>query len=302
MKAAVITAFGDPSVLHEAEVDVPEPGAGQIRVRVQAVGVNPMEGKIRSGAFDLPLPAVLGFEFAGVVDVLGERVTGVRVGDRVVGWPDGPVGSYAELTVSSSYVPIPDAVSFDDAAAVLVAADTASRVLAELGVRPDETLLVHGASGAVGSVAVQLAVALGARVIGTAGAGSLDYVESLGATAVEYGDDLVERVRAAVPAGVDAVLDAAGKGALPASIELRGGTDRIVTIADPAAADLGVAFSAGTSANRNLAGVRDALEKLVDGSLAVRIGHTLPLHDAAAAHRLVDSGHPGGKVLLVPMG
>ncbi|MGH3380010.1 MAG: NADP-dependent oxidoreductase [Actinoallomurus sp.] len=302
MKAAVITAFGDPSVLHEAEVDVPEPAAGQIRVRVQAVGVNPMEGKIRSGAFDLPLPAVLGFEFAGVVDAMGEGVTGVRVGDRVVGWPDGPVGSYAELTVSSSYVPIPDAVSFEDAAAVLVAADTASRVLAELGVRPDETLLVHGASGAVGSVAVQLAGALGARVVGTAGAGSLDYVESLGATAVEYGDDLVERVRAAAPAGVDAVLDAAGKGALPASIELRGSTDRIVTIADPAAADVGVAFSAGTSANRNLAGVRDALEKLVDGSLAVRIGHTLPLHDAAAAHRLVDSGHPGGKVLLVPMG
>jgi NADPH:quinone reductase-like Zn-dependent oxidoreductase len=259
MKAAVITAVGDPSVLREAEIDTPEPGTGQIRVRVRAIGVNPLESKIRAGAIPVSLPAVLGFEFAGVVDALGAEVSGVQSGDRVVGWPDGPIGSYAEQTVSSSYVLLPDAVSFEEAAAVLVAADTASRVLAELGVRPAETLLIHGAGGAVGSVATQLAVARGARVIGTAGEDSLEYVEGLGATAVPYGDSLADRVRAAAPEGVDAVLDAAGKGALPVSIDLRGGTSRIITIADPAAGDLGVTFSAGTPANRNLDGVRDAL-------------------------------------------
>ncbi|MFB7312543.1 NADP-dependent oxidoreductase [Streptomyces sp. NPDC056192] len=300
MKAAVITTFGDPEVLHEADIDVPEPEAGQIRIRIRAIGVNPIEAKIRSGAFQMPLPAVLGFEFAGVVDAVGERVSDVRPGDRVVGWPDGPVGSYAELTVSSTYVAIPDTVSFEDAAAVLVAADTASRVLAELAIRTNETLLLHGASGAVGSVAAQLAVARGVRVIGTSGAASRGYVESLGAIAVEYGDGLVERVRAAAPDGVDAVFDAAGKNALPASINLRGGTDRIVTIADPTAGGLGVAFSAGTSANRNLDGVRDAVERLAERTLSVRIGHTLPLRSAPAAHRLIESGHPGGKVLLVP--
>jgi NADPH:quinone reductase-like Zn-dependent oxidoreductase len=300
MKAAVITAVGDPSVLREAEIDIPEPGAGQARVSVRAIGVNPIEGKIRAGAFPVPLPAVVGFEFAGVVDALGAGVTDVRPGDRVVGWPDGPIGSYAELTVSSGYVPLPDAVSFQEAAAVLVAADTASRVLAELGLRPAETLLIHGASGAVGSVATQLAVARGARVIGTAGEASLGYVESLGATAVPYGEGLADRVRAAAPEGVDAVLDAAGKGALPASIDLRGGTSRIVTIADPAAGELGIAFSAGTAANRDLDGVKEALQMLSDGRLTVRIGHVLPLRDAAAAHRLIDSGHPGGKILLVP--
>jgi NADPH:quinone reductase-like Zn-dependent oxidoreductase len=300
MKAVVITAVGDPSVLREAEIDTPEPGAGQIRVRVRAIGVNPLESKIRAGAIPVPLPAVLGFEFAGVVDVLGTEVSDVQPGDRVVGWPDGTIGSYAELTISSSYVLLPDAVSFEEAAAILVAADTASRVLAELGVRPGETLLIHGAGGAVGSVATQLAVARGARVIGTAGEASLEYVESLGATAVPYGDNLADRVRAAAPEGVDAVLDAAGKGALPVSIDLRGGTSRIVTIADPAAGDLGVTFSAGTPANRNLDGVRDALQMLSDGRLTVRIGHVLPLRDAAVAHRLSESGHPGGKILLVP--
>jgi NADPH:quinone reductase-like Zn-dependent oxidoreductase len=262
--------------------------------------VNPLESKIRAGAIPVPLPAVLGFEFAGIVDALGAEVSDVQPGDRVVGWPDGTIGSYAEQTVSSSYVLLPDAVSFEEAAAILVAADTASRVLAELGVRPGETLLIHGAGGAVGSVATQLAVARGARVIGTAGEASLEYVESLGATAVPYGDSLADRVRAAAPEGVDAVLDAAGKGALPVSIDLRGGTSRIVTIADPAAGDLGVAFSAGTPANRNLDGVRDALQMLSDGRLTVRIGHVLPLRDAAAAHRLSDSDHPGGKILLVP--
>jgi NADPH:quinone reductase-like Zn-dependent oxidoreductase len=300
MKAVVITAVGDPSVLREAEIDTPEPGAGQIRVRVRAIGVNPLESKIRAGVIPVPLPAVLGFEFAGVIDALGAEVSDVQPGDRVVGWPDGPIGSYAEQTVSSSYVLLPDAVSFEEAAAILVAADTASRVLAELGVRPAETLLIHGAGGAVGSVATQLAVAHGARVIGTAGEASLEYVESLGATAVPYGDNLADRVRAAAPEGVDAVLDAAGKGALPMSIDLRGGTSRIVTIADPAAGDLGVAFSAGTPANRNLDGVRDALQMLSDGRLTVRIGRVLPLRDAAAAHRLGESGHPGGKILLIP--
>src|SRR5258707_15668836 len=115
MKATVITGFGDASVLHVEEVATPEPGPGQIRVRVHAIGVNPMDGKIRSGGmnavFPTPLPAILGLEYAGTVDGLGEGVTDVRPGDRVVGWADAPHGSYAELTVSSAYVRIPDGVS-----------------------------------------------------------------------------------------------------------------------------------------------------------------------------------------------
>ncbi len=129
-----------------------------------------------------------------------------------------------------------------------MASDGAERVLDLLGVTSGETLLIHGASGALGTIAVQLAVARGARVIGTAGPANQEYVTSLGATALVYGDNLVERVRAVAPDGVDAVFDAAGKGALEDSITLRGGTDRIVTTADFRAAELGIVFAEGPSA------------------------------------------------------
>ena len=301
MKAIVINGFGDPSVLTEAEIDEPVPGPGQVLVRVRAIGVNPVEAAIRSGAFgDVSFPAVLGFEFAGEVESIGEGVSDVRPSDPVAGWPDRGYGSYAEKTLSRSYTLIPDGVSFQDAAAALTAAETASRVLAQLDAAPGQTVLVHGASGAVGSVAVQLAAAARLHVIGTGSPTSLPYIRSLGATAVAYGDGLVDRVRAAAPHGVDAVFDAAGKGGLPASIQLRGGTERIITIADPQAQKYGVQFSYGNETSRNLAGVRDALQRLARGALTVRIAERLPLGDAARAHQQIETGHPGGKVLLLP--
>jgi NADPH:quinone reductase-like Zn-dependent oxidoreductase len=302
MKAIVLDQFGGPEVLHVADVPEPPPVAGQIRVRVKAAGVNPMDGKIRSGAlesiFTTPLPTILGLELAGVVDALGAGVTGVAEGDRVYGWADPPPGSYAELALSKDYGVLPDTLDFASAVTLPVAAETSQRVLRLLDLKPGETLLVHGASGAVGQVATQLAIARGVHVVGTASPDNQELLRSLGATPTTYGDGLVERVRSLAPNGVDAVFDAAGKGALPDSIELRGGTHRIVTIADPAAGELGIAFS--SSSERSGVDLDVLARMLASGELRTTIGAVLPFEEAAKAHELVDSGHSGGKVVLTP--
>jgi NADPH:quinone reductase-like Zn-dependent oxidoreductase len=303
MKAITFDTFGGPEVLHLAEVPLPTPGPGQIRVQVRAAGVNPLDGKIRSGAmetvFPTLLPAVLGIDVAGVVDALGDGVTDVAVGDRVVGWADTPAGSYGEYALASGYTALPDGLDFPAAVTLPVAVEAATRSLTLLAVVSGDTLLIHGASGAVGQVAVQLAVERGATVIGTASVANQERVRALGASATVYGPGLVERVRTLAPNGVDAVLDAAGKGALPDSIELRGGTDRIVTLADVAARRLGVVFAAGppqpsTDDLGALAG------RLARGELATTVAGVYPFTEAAQAHRVADSGHAGGKVVLMP--
>lgn len=299
MKAVVIDQFGGPEVLRVADLKVPEPGVGQVRVRVRSVGVNPIDGKIRSGAaqqmFPTQLPAVLGLEVAGTVDDVGADIDGVNVGDEVLGFADG--GGYAEYALATTVAPKPAQLGWAEAAALPVAAETALRVLGLLEVTHGDTVLVHGAAGGVGTVAVQLAVARGATVIGTAGEANHDYLRDLGATPVTYGGGLIERVRALAPNGIDAVFDVAGQGALPDSIELRGGTSRIVTIADPAAFGLGIAFSG--EASRDAESLAEAARQAADGRLRVTVAQTYPLEEASAAHAVVDAGHGRGKIVLL---
>ncbi|MGW3943697.1 NADP-dependent oxidoreductase [Streptomyces phaeochromogenes] len=301
MKAIVFDTFGGTEVLHEVETEVPEPGSGQVRVRVKAVGVNPVDGKIRSGImeaiFPTTLPAISGGEIAGIVDAVGEGVDHLKVGDEVLGWSD--TGAYAQYSLATATVLAlkPAGLDWTHAAALPVAGDAADRVLDLLDVKAGETLLIHGASGALGTVAVQLAVALGARVIGTAGPANQEYVTSLGATALVYGEGLVERVRALAPGGVDAVLDAAGKGALEDSITLRGGTDRVVTTADFRARELGIVFAEGP-ARRSGARLAELARQAADGALAITVGATYPLTDAAKAQQASDAGHSRGKLVL----
>ncbi|MDX2621806.1 MULTISPECIES: NADP-dependent oxidoreductase [Streptomyces] len=301
MKAIVFDAFGGTEVLHEAEIGIPQPGPGQVRVRVRAVGVNPVDGKIRSGAmeaiFPTTLPAVPGGEIAGVVDAVGEDVDQLTVGDEVLGWSD--TGSYAQYALAPATVlaPKPAGLAWANAAALPVASDGAERVLDLLDVTAGETLLIHGASGALGTIAVQLAVARGARVIGTAGPANQEYVTSLGATALVYGDNLVQRVRELAPEGVDAVFDAAGKGALEDSITLRGGTTRIVTTADFRARDLGIVFAEGPQ-RRSAARLAELAEDAADGTLVTTLSATYPLAEAAKAQQASDAGHNRGKIVL----
>jgi NADPH:quinone reductase-like Zn-dependent oxidoreductase len=298
MKAIQFDRFGGPDVLHEADVEVPQPGRGQVRVRVKAAGLNALDGKIRSGMMEAvrptALPAVPGGELAGVVDALGEGVSEVQVGDEVLGWSD--TGSYAEYALATTVALKPANLDWQHAAALPVASETAERVLNLLGVGAGETVLMHGASGAVGTVAVQLATARGARVIATSGPANQDYLTSLGATATLYGEGLVERVQALAPDGVDAVFDLAGKGALEDSITLRGGTERIVTIADFGARQLGITFSQGSpqgSAVRLAAVAQDA----ATGKLVTTVT-AYPLDQAATAQQVSDAGHVRGKLVL----
>ncbi|MER7537337.1 NADP-dependent oxidoreductase [Streptomyces sp. NPDC097704] len=308
MEAIVYEEFGGPEVLrHEAGVAEPEPGPGEVRVKVAAVGLNPVDWKRRYGwveqFYPTTFPAVPGLEFAGTVDALGEDVTDLAVGDEVLGWTK--TGAYAEYAIAGTVAPKPAGLSWEAAASLPVAGETAQRVLDLLRVREGETLFLHGAAGVVGSVAVQLAVAAGITVIGSASESNHGYLRELGAVPVAYGDGLADRVRAAAPQGVDAVFDAAGHGVLPVAIELLGGgeaaKERIVTIAATDAEEHGIVFSGVTGDPEAVrAGLTAQARLAAEGALTVRLAESLPLKEAARAQELSESGHVRGKIVLIP--
>jgi NADPH:quinone reductase-like Zn-dependent oxidoreductase len=302
MRGIQFTQFGGPEVLELVELPDPEPGPGQIRVAVRAAGVNPIDWKVRSGMMGGDLPKRTGQEVAGVVDKLGDGVRGVEVGEAVFGGAAGGGGA-AELALVENYARVPDSLDFVGAAALPVAVETAVRTLDVLGVTGGQTVLINGASGSVGLAAVQFARARGAHVIGTASEANQDYVREFGAEPTTYGDGLVERVRALVggPDGVvDRALDAAGGGALPALVELTGSPEHVVTIADyPGAEQTGVAFSGGMGPERAWHALADAAELIEAGRFRLPVAQTFLLSDIAEAHRVSETGHPRGKLVLI---
>ncbi|MBB4685116.1 NADP-dependent oxidoreductase [Amycolatopsis jiangsuensis] len=298
MKAAAFRRFGGPEVLELVDLPDPRPGPGQVRIVVCAAGVNASDWKKRQGLMDQELPQTMGHEAAGIVDELGAGVTDVAVGDRVFGF-SAVAGAQAELAVLSHYAPIPPALDFAAAAALPSAIETAARALDQLGVESGRTVLVNGASGSVGSAAVQLAVARGARVIGTGSPATHDFLRSLGAEPVAYGAGMTDRIRALTPDGVDRALDVAGSGVLPELIALAGGPDRVVTLADFAGAEQhGVRFSRG-DAGRALYVLARIGELVESGRFTVPVGQTFPLSEVAEAHRVGESGRVRGKLVLV---
>jgi NADPH:quinone reductase-like Zn-dependent oxidoreductase len=302
VKAARFSRFGGPEVLEIADLPDPHPGPGQVRIAVCAAGVNPSDWKKREGLMDPELPQTMGHEAAGVVDELGEGVADVAVGDRVFGL-SAEGAAQAELAVLSFYAPIPPSLDFAGAAVLPAAIETATRALDQLGVGAGAgrggTLLINGASGSVGSAAVQLAVVRGARVIGTASPASHDYLRSLGAEPVAYGEGLAGRVRALAPDGVDAALDVAGSGVLPELIELAGGPEHVVTIADfGGAREHGVRFSSGDT-GRAVHVLAEIGELIESGRFTLPVAQTFPLAEIAQAHRTGEDGHVRGKLVLV---
>lgn len=305
-KAIAFPQYGGADVLRPIELELPAPGPGQVRVAVRAVGVNPLDHKVRSGAmegfFPVTFPAVPGYEIAGVVEAVGPEATAFAPGDEVFGALMG--GGYAEhaLLHADLLTAKPATLSWEEAAAIPVAAETSERVLDLLGVRSGETLLVHGAAGAVGTLLLQFARARGITVIGTASEANHDYLRELGAVPVTYGEGLADRVRAVAPDGVDRVLDAAGKGdVLPLSIELTGSAERVVTIADIAGAQQhGVRFSGGAEDGQSYHGraFAAALALHAAGTLRLPLHRVLPLAEAAEAQRISEAGHVRGKIVL----
>ncbi|MEV6212576.1 NADP-dependent oxidoreductase [Kitasatospora sp. NPDC051914] len=298
--AITFSEYGTPEVLRPSEVTPPEPGPGQVRIKVRAASVNPLDMKIRSGLMAEVAPArfpvVPGLDAAGVVDAAGEGA-GAAVGDEVLGSTAG--GSYAEYALLERPVAKPEALSWEAAASLVTVGRTAFRVLGQLGVQPGQTLLVHGAAGSVGVIAVQLAAARGITVVGTVAEHDIERVTALGATAVRYGDGWVERVTAAAPGGVDRVFDASGAGVLADSVALTGDPGKVITIADMSARQHGVRFSAGTTEQGE-----DVLPELVrlaaGGRLTVPVWRTYPLAEAARAHADLEAHRNRGKAVLLP--
>ena len=297
--ASVLTGYGPPEVLAWSPVARPEPGPGQIRIRVHAAGVGPTDAKIRRGdlrqVFPLPAPAVLGFEAAGTVDALGPAVTGVAAGDEVAALLPA-LGGYGEYAVASAWTAKPAGVSWADAAALPASAEAAVGVLRQLRVAPGETLLVLGGGGSVGLIATQLARSQGVTVVSATGPRDEELARELGAIAVRYGAELSAQVKAHVGT-VDAVFDAAGKGGLGDAVALAGGPARVITLADEHAADFGVALSAPTPGR-----APDALDRtmplLAAGKLRLRPQRLFPLREAAQAHALLEAGQTSRKLVL----
>ncbi|MFJ9691170.1 NADP-dependent oxidoreductase [Kitasatospora sp. NPDC101183] len=303
-KAIAFHEYGTADVLLPVDLDVPAPGPGQVRVEVRAVGVNPLDHKVRNGEMDgifpITFPAVPGYELAGVVAEVGEGVTEFAPGDEVFGALMG--GGYAEhaLVEAALLARKPATLDWAQAAGIPVAAETAERVLDILGVREGETLLVHGASGGVGTLLLQFARARGITVVGTASEANHDYLRELGAIPVTYGEGLAERVRAAAPGGrVDRALDASGRdGEVALSVELTGDAQRVVSIADFGAANHGVHFSGIEDGPRHRQAYAAVLALHDAGELRLPLHQVLPLAEAAEAQRISEQGHLRGKIVL----
>jgi NADPH:quinone reductase-like Zn-dependent oxidoreductase len=302
-RAVAFHEYGDADVLRLVDLAKPEPSPGQVRVAVRAAGVNPVDAKIRSGAMagdkKTDFPVVPGIDFAGVIDQVGSEVTDFAVGDEVLG--TSASGSYAELTLakSTAITKKPSGVSWEVAAALPVVAKTAYRVLALLGVSAGQTLLIDGAAGGVGTLTIQVARHRGITVIGTASEPNHDYLRSIGAIPVAYGDGLADRVRAVAPQGVDRALDVSGHGSLSTLVDLTGSPESVVTIASPSAAEHGVRATYG-GPDEVPGSLADAVQLVAAGTIKLAEVRTYPLSEAAAAHRDIEAGHGRGKAVLIP--
>jgi NADPH:quinone reductase-like Zn-dependent oxidoreductase len=305
----VAVDFGGPEVLRNVEVDVPDPGPGQVTLDVRASGMNPADAKhIAPGQDPKLLPLSVGYEVAGVVTAFGPDTElasgGGTAGDEVVA--SMIEGGYATaITVPASDVfAKPATLTFPQAANLLLVGTTAADLLHTSRAREGETVLLHGAAGAVGVSVLQQARLLGVRVVGTASKANFEFVQVYGGTPVEYGPGLLDRVRAAAPEGVAAALDTVGsEEAGDVSLALVADRSRVVTIADaPRAKADGYVFvgsSNPASGPFRAAARRRILKSAQNGDLVVPIAETFKLADAPAAFAALTSPHPPGKLALV---
>jgi NADPH:quinone reductase-like Zn-dependent oxidoreductase len=300
MRALQYKAYGGPEVLDWTEAPEPHAGPGQLRIAVRATSVNPIDWKVLTGMLSGGEPmqgtGYLGYDAAGVVDEVGDEVTGVTVGDEVFGRGQHTQAEYAVL---DAWAAKPPSIDWAVAAAAGVAGETSERGLRLLEVHAGDTLFVDGGAGGVGAVTVQMALARGAKVIASASEANHDYLRELGATPVGYGQGLADRVRAAADGPVEAVFDVAGKTPVQDLIGLAPEPSQVVTIANYTAGQAGARVTGGGADSHPMEALAEVAELLAQNKLVIKV-QTFPFDRAAEAYRISQSGHVRGKLVLVP--
>lgn len=309
MTTTVVAAgYGGSEALTAITETDPVPGTGEVRVKVRAIGVNPIDHKIYSGAMNADparLPIRLGSEASGVVDAVGDGVDGVRVGDEVIAYRASGAYTTDLVVPESALTPKPATLGWPEAAGLMLTGATAWHALVASGAQQGDTVLVHGGAGGVGQMVLQLARLWGISVVATAGPANQDLLRELGATPITYGEGLLDRARSAAPGGYAAALDLIGTDeAIDTSLALVA-ADRVVSIAAFGRARDGITLiGGGPGADpgtelRNTA--RAELAALAgSGKLTVTVDRSYPLAQAGAAHDYLRSGHARGKVILLP--
>ena len=300
MRALQFTVYGGPEVLTWGDAPVPHAGPGQIRITVRAASVNPVDWKLMTGVMSGGQPLAgtgyLGYDAAGVVDQVGAGVTGVSAGDEVFGLGQDTQADYAVLDAWAAKAP---SIDWAVAAAAGVAGETSERGLRLLGVLAGDTIFIDGGAGGVGAVAVQMAVARGARVIASAGEANQDYVREIGAIPVRYGEGVADRVRAAAGGRVDAVFDVAGKTPVRELISLVSEPSQVLSIANFAAGQAGARVTGGSADSRPMEALAEVAGLLAQNKLVIKV-QTFPFSRAAEAYRISLGGHVRGKLVLIP--
>jgi NADPH:quinone reductase-like Zn-dependent oxidoreductase len=306
-RAVRFAEYGGVEVLDVVEVQRPEPAADQLLLRVRAAGINPFEAKLRTGLMreDIPVsfPAPQGTDVAGVVEQVGADVTEFAPGDEVLG-TTGKRGSQAELALASAsrLLERPDGLSWEVAGGLWTVATTAYAAVRAVDPGSGDVVVVAGASGGVGGLAAQLARHLGATVIGLAGERSHPWLRSHGIEPLAYaGDGLAGRLRAtATGRPLTAMIDTVGSGYVDLAIELGIDADRIDTIADFGAAERVGAHTDGGQAASTVEVVAEVAQLIATGKVELPVAATFPLEQVRDAYALLETGHPPGKIVLIP--
>jgi len=297
--------YGDVDVLNVVEVEDPVPGVGQLLVRVKAAGINPGEAKIRDGMLAEQWPSTFpsgqGSDLAGVVEQVGGGVDGFSAGDEVIGYTDERA-SQAELVViaAENATPKPAGVSWEVAGSLFVVGATAWASVRAVALASGDVVVVSGAAGGVGVIAVQLGRRTGATVIGLASERHHEWLRSHGVVPVVYGDGVADRIREAAPDGVDAFLDMVGDGYVELALELGVAPDRINTIADFAAVEKHGVKSEGNAVGASASTLAELASLVAAGELEVPIAATYPLDQVRDAYRELAENHTRGKIVLQP--
>lgn len=305
MKAVKLQKYGGLDVLQVEESPRPVPSENQLLVKVKAAGINPGEASIREGKlasqFPTTFPSGEGSDFAGIIEEVGAAISGFSVGDEVIGFSDNRA-SHAEYVLADTdhIIYRPDNVSWEEGGALFVAGTTAWAAVKAVSLKQNDTVVVSGAAGGVGSIAVQLARNAGATVIGLAGKSNQQWLTDHGIHAVIYGEGQAERIRAAANGKVDAFIDTFGQGYVELALELGVPKNRINTIIDFAAAAKYGVKNDGSAKGATIEVLEELAGLIDEGKLEIPIAKTFPLDKVREAFSELEQHHTHGKIVLIP--